>query len=106
MTNCTVGGESCRSVTRVHRSLKVGLVTTDTCGAGQVVVVIDVARCAGHGHMRASQRKSRGAVVKAGLKPCIHAMTGLAVCRKAVGDVIWRDRVLKIPHVAGIALRG
>lgn len=57
MADRAVGGESCRSVTRIGRALKVGLMTTDACRVGQTVVVIDVAGSAGHAHVRAGQRK-------------------------------------------------
>ena len=105
MANRAIRGEACRSVTGVRGSLEIFLVTGDTRGAGQIVVVIDVAARARDRRVGAGQWKPRGAVVKVSLKPCIDVMARLAICRKAGLHVIRRHGALEIPHVAGIALR-
>lgn len=105
MANRAVGRKSCCGVARVGCALVIGLMTNDARRASQIVVVIDVAGSAWHGHVCASQRKSGGVVVKVGFKPCIYSVAGLAICRETVGNVIWSNCALEIPHVAGIALR-
>jgi len=71
----------------------------------QIVVVVHMAGSARHAHVRAGQRKPRGVMVKIGLKPRIHSVASLAICGKARRDMTGRNRILKVPRMAGVALR-
>jgi hypothetical protein len=105
MADRTIRGKSCCSVTGIVRTLVIGSMTTDTCCAGQAEVIVHVAGAAGHGYVRSCQRKSGGAVIEVGLKPCIHTMARLAICRKATANVVRRSRILEVADVTGIAVR-
>jgi len=73
-------------------------------GAGQVVVVVDVALGALQNGMRARQREANQAVIKLGIEPVIHAMALLACCWELAGCVVGIGRVLIILRVAGVTL--
>lgn len=105
MADRTIGGKPCCNVAGIVRALIIGSMTTDTCCVGQVEIVIYVAGAAGHGYVRSCERKPGGTVIKVGLKPCIHSVARLAICRKATRNVVRRNRVLEIADVAGIAVR-
>jgi hypothetical protein len=105
MADRTIGGKPCCSMAGIVRALIIGSMASDTCCAGQAEIIIHMAGAAGHGYVRSCKRKSRGVVIKVGLKPCIHPVARLAICRKATRNVIRRNRVLEIPDMAGIAVR-
>jgi len=105
MADRTVGRECCRRMVGVGGSSIIGLMAINARHFGQVVIVIDVAGRAGHGHVGSGERKSGGAVIEVCLKPRIHSVARLAICGKTGADVIRRQRILEIPHVAGIAVR-
>ena len=71
----------------------------------QIVVVVHMAGSTRHTRVSAGQRKPRGVMVKIGFKPRIHSVASLAVHGKARRDVIGRNRILKIPRMAGVAFR-
>ena len=107
MARLAIRGKATEHVIGIRSALEIRHVTggaSGTCGR-QIEVVIHMAGSAGHAHVRAGQRKSRGAVVKVGHQPGIDPVAGLAIGGKAGRHVIRRQRVLEIPHVAGIALR-
>jgi len=79
MADGAVGRKGRRHVARVVCALVIGLMTIDTCRAGQVVVVIDVAGSAGHRHVRAGQRKSGQGMVKGCVGPRRCRMARLAI---------------------------
>jgi hypothetical protein len=88
----------------IGRALIIAAMTTDACCAGQAEVIVHMTGAAGHGYVRSCKRKPRGVVVKVGLKPRIHTMARLAICRKATRNVIRRNSILEVAHVAGIAV--
>jgi len=107
MARLAIRGKATEHVIGIRSALEIRHVTggaSGTCGR-QIEVVIHMAGSAGHAHVRAGQRKSRGAMVKVGHQPGIDPVAGLAIGGKAGRHVIRRQRVLEIPHVAGIALR-
>jgi hypothetical protein len=108
MAHLAIRGKATLDVIWIRRALEVRHVTGRARGicSGQVVVAIHVAGSAGHGYVRSGQRKSGRAVIEVRLNPGIHRMAGFASCGEAGGNVIWRNRILEIPHVAGIALSG
>ena len=72
------------------RSLVVLEVARDTSGAGQVVVVVNVAHGAGHGRvgMEAGQRKTCAGVIELRRAPAESAVTNFALLWHASGDVV------------------
>ena len=99
MTDRTIGGKPRRNVTGIVRGLKISSMTSNTCCVGEVEIIVHMARAARNGHVGPCKRKSRGVVIEVGLKPCIHAVARLAICRKATRDVIRRGSILKIPNM-------
>jgi len=95
--------EASGDVIRVRRGLKIFQVAGDAGGAGQVVVVVDVAvetdtRRIG---MCIGQREAHRVVVKSRRLPGARGVAHLTVLREASGDVIRIGRGLKILQVAG-----
>jgi hypothetical protein len=106
MARLTIRGKATLDVIGIRRVLEVLHVTGGAggiCGS-QIVVAVHMTGSAGHAYMPSGEWKSGGAVIKVGLKPCIHSVAGLAIRGKAGRNVIRRNRVLEIPHVTGIAL--
>lgn len=94
-------------VVRIVRSLIVLQVTSNTRGAGEIVVIIEVAVGAlarGHG-VPAGQWKSHNAVVEFRIQPVVHPVANIAIRGEVGGDVIRVRRLLEIRCVAGIAGR-
>ena len=102
--NCVVTGfASCRETSRnvIHRRGRVvviRLVARDASGAGQVVVIVDVAVGAGsrrHG-MTATQREPGSTVIKRSIQPGAGAMALLAGLREVRCHVIRIGRALEV----------
>ena len=73
-------------------------------GAGQVVVIVNVALCARDGGVCAGQREPDEAMIELGVEPVVRAMALLACSREPAGRVVRICRLLIIPGVAGVAL--
>jgi len=103
-----IGGESALRVIGITRSLEVRHVAgrTGRVRGGQIEIPIHVAGRTRHAGMGPCQRKSGGAVVKSGVKPCVHPVAGLTIGREFRGNVVGRRRALEVLGVAGVALRG
>ncbi len=79
--------ESCRNVVRIRSALVILQMALGTCAAGELVVVVDVALCAGERSVRASQRKARSRVIKGCRCPVCSAVARLAGLRESGGSV-------------------
>ena len=86
----------------IRRALKILQVATRAGGAGQVVVVIDMAIGADARRIgvRIRQWEPEGTVVESRRLPGNRSVAGLAGLRKSSGDVIWIRRALEILQVA------
>jgi len=99
MADRAVGRKCCCRVAGVSRPLIIGLMAIDTRCAGQVVIVIDVARSAGHAHVRTGQRKAGQGVIEGRVGPGCCCMARLAIGGKAAQDVIGVCGALELLHV-------
>ena len=106
MAHLAVRGKTTLDMVGVRSALEIPHVTSgagNICGS-QVVVIVHMAGSAGDSDMRADERKTGGAVVEVRFRPGIHSVACLARCGEAGRNVIWRNGILEIPRVAGIAL--
>ena len=92
---------------RCGRAGEILLVTRETQGAGQVVVVVDVAVDALPRRYRvpAGQLESHRRVVELRIQPVIGGVATLTRGGKLGGDVVWIGGLLEVRRVAGIARR-
>jgi hypothetical protein len=93
------------------RAVPIGLVATVAIGvgAGEVVIVVDVAERTGRRRVRPGERPTGGAVIEVRADPAIEIVAALAIRGGECGSRCWVrriDGVLPILQVAGIALRG
>ncbi len=95
-------GEVSRDVIGVRGPLKIFQVARYAGGAGQVVVVVDVAIHALSGRHGVSSRQgeSHRRVIELGVQPVIESVTGFAGRRELAGDVIRVGSLLVILGVA------
>ena len=78
-------------VHRRGRVVVIGLMARYAGGVGQLVIVVDVAlRALRAGQVEASQRPTRGRVIKLAIRPQNRVVTQFASCREAGRDVIHR----------------
>ena len=95
----------------VHRRDRVGVVllmASDAQGAGQVVVVVDMAvgADARRHQVRIGQRETRGGMVERRVQPGGRVMAGLAGLREVRGDVVGVGGALLVLQMARHARRG
>ena len=108
MAEITSLRESGGNVIRIGRRLIILQMAIHAGGAGEVVVVVDMAIGAlprRHG-MAGGQGKSDGAVIEFGVQPVVGSVTTVAGCGKVGRDVVGRPGCLEISHVARRAGRG
>jgi hypothetical protein len=109
------GGKCSRNVignnsTESLRAVPIGLVAAVAIGvgAGEVVIVVDVAQRAGRGGVRAGERPTCGAVIEVCADPTVEIVAALAIRGGEGRAGCWVrriDGVLPVFQVAGIALR-
>ena len=102
-------GGTCRRVHRIigllpGRQMASGISAIGRSGR-QIVIVVDVARGAGHIRMAIGQQESGRAVVELGVQPRVKRMAGLAGGGELCGNVVGISCLLKIRQVAGRACR-
>jgi len=97
-----------RDVIRVRGALEIFEVAGNTGGAGEVVVIVDVAihALARRHCMATGQRKSCRRVIELRIQPVVCRMAGFAGSRKFAGDMVGIGGPSEVRRVAGIALRG
>jgi len=93
-------------VIRIRRGLKILQVAGDAGGAGEVVVVVDVAieTDARRIGVRIGQRKAHACVIKLCPRPTICSVALLTTDRETRGHMVWAGGGLVVRRVAGIAL--
>jgi hypothetical protein len=102
-----IGNNSTESL----RAVPIGLVAAVAIGvgAGEVVIVVDVAERTGRRRVRPGERPTGGAVIEVRADPAIEIVAALAIRGGEGRAGCWVrriDGVLPILQVAGIALRG
>lgn len=108
MASFTGRWESCRDV--VHRSycvVVIVLVARNAGGAGQVVIVVDVAvgTLSRRNRMRSGQRESGAAVIKSRIQPRTRVVALIAGLGKVRRDVVRIGRALVVGKVTAHARR-
>lgn len=82
------GREADGRVRRTVRFIEVSLVASVAARRQRAgVVVVHVTGCAGHGHVRAGQRKFRGVVIERGPSPARRGVAKRAIGRESAGNV-------------------
>lgn len=90
---------------RILGTVVIRLVAAITRGGKCGVVVVDVALCAWHVHMRSRQRERRRAVIETGLRPGGRGMARLAGRREPNRSVIWIIRAGIVRFMTGVTVR-
>lgn len=96
-TGCSVIGVICLLI--------IQLVAAVAIGRERRVVIVHVAICAGHVHMRPRQREGCVVVIEGRGSPACRAMANVALLREADRDMVWIGGLLKIGEVATDARR-